>query len=70
MSRPVETVVGTGACSGIGLAITQYLSFQKDTTWHSLLADLNEDAFSATCPHPRSFDEERLSYMYCGPTKL
>lgn len=50
MSRPVETVVETGACSGIGLAITQYLSFQNDTTWHALLADLNEDAFSAICP--------------------
>ena len=49
MSRPIETVVGTGACSGIGLAITQYLSFQKDTTWHALLGDLNEDAFSAIC---------------------
>lgn len=50
LSRPVDTVVGTGACSGIGLAITQCLSFQRDTTWHTLLADLNEDAFSAICP--------------------
>jgi len=48
--RPVETVVGTGVSSGIGLTITQHLSFQKDTTWHALLADLIEDAFFAICP--------------------
>jgi hypothetical protein len=50
MSRCVETVVGTGACSGIGLALSQYLPFQKDITWRVLLADARGDAFSVICP--------------------
>ena len=45
MSQPIKTAIVTGACSGIGLALTQHLLAQTDTTWRVLLADINPDPF-------------------------
>jgi 15-hydroxyprostaglandin dehydrogenase (NAD) len=47
MAPPVKTAIVTGACSGIGLALTKHLLSRNDTTWRVLLADINHDAFSA-----------------------
>jgi 15-hydroxyprostaglandin dehydrogenase (NAD) len=47
MSPPVKTAIVTGACSGIGLALTKHLLSQTDTTWRVLLADTNPAAYSA-----------------------
>jgi 15-hydroxyprostaglandin dehydrogenase (NAD) len=46
MAPPVKTAIVTGACSGIGLALTKHLLSQTDITWRVLLVDINPDAFS------------------------
>jgi 15-hydroxyprostaglandin dehydrogenase (NAD) len=60
MAPPVKTAIVTGACSGIGLALTKHLLSQTETTWRVLLADINPDAFSALSP---ALDSSRTLFL-------
>lgn len=60
MPSLVKTAIVTGACSGIGLALTKHLLSQTNTTWRVLLADINSDAFSAISA---SLDPSRTQFL-------
>jgi 15-hydroxyprostaglandin dehydrogenase (NAD) len=60
MSPPVKTAIVTGACSGMGLALTKHLLSQTETTWRVLLADINQAAVSAVSP---TLDPSRTLFL-------
>jgi 15-hydroxyprostaglandin dehydrogenase (NAD) len=60
MAPAVKTAIVTGACSGIGLALTQHLLSQTQTPWRVLLADINPEAFSAISS---SLDPSRTLFL-------
>lgn len=46
-SRPSKTAIVTGACSGIGLALTKHLLAKDDVNWRVVLADIRPQAWEA-----------------------
>ncbi len=47
---PVKTAIITGACSGIGLALTRHLLSMPTTRWRVVLADINEESYVNVSP--------------------
>ena len=43
---PAKTAIITGACSGMGLALTHHLLSSQTTRWRVVLADINEESYS------------------------
>ena len=43
---PTKTAIVTGACSGMGLALTNHLLSSKSVYWRVVLADVNEDSYN------------------------
>jgi 15-hydroxyprostaglandin dehydrogenase (NAD) len=44
---PTKTAIVTGACSGMGLALTRDLLAKKSTQWRVVLADINTSAYES-----------------------
>jgi 15-hydroxyprostaglandin dehydrogenase (NAD) len=43
---PTKTAIITGACSGMGLALTHHLLSSASIRWRIVLADINEDSYN------------------------
>ena len=47
---PTQTAIVTGACSGMGLALTHHLLASQAIRWRVVLADINEESYGKASP--------------------
>lgn len=50
LKMPTKTAIVTGACSGMGLALTHHLLSSPTTHWRVVLADINETLYHQISP--------------------
>jgi 15-hydroxyprostaglandin dehydrogenase (NAD) len=63
---PTKVAIVTGACSGMGLALTQHLLSSQTVRWRVVLADINEDLYQKISS---TLDPERTIFQRTDVSK-